>query len=121
MKSSKRNVIKTRLNDEEYSIFLSKVMQSNLSQSEFIRAKIFRKEESIPVQDLLDKILDLEKNLDALYREIIKKEYVILNLAVAIIVELIKKEGTKSKDVVAEFVTRLEKEAEELYSKGKLS
>ena len=118
MKSSKRNVVKTRLNDEEYSIFLSKVMQSNLSQSEFIRSNILHKEDkNIFGQVMLDKIIELEKKISNLQTENLKKTYVAQKLAAACLNELLKKEGGNFnyKEIIQRFIAELEKEAENIY------
>jgi len=114
MNEKRNNVIKTYLTDKEYNLFTTLVMQSGLNnQSEFIRRNVLKNnnEKIIPGQFFLDRLIQIRN-------EILKKFYVIENLAAAILVELTKKERNNVKELVAKFIIQLEEEAENFYKGG---
>lgn len=106
------NVVTAYLTGNEHDIFISKVMQSNLSQAEFIRRKVMEDEANKPGQFMLDQLIELDRKVDTVCRKMLKQEYVIKKLAAAILVE------RTSNELVTEFVSKMEEEAEELYGKS---
>jgi hypothetical protein len=105
--AKKTNMVGCKLSDDELNLLSTLVMQSGLSnQSEYFRQRILESDKTnISGQVMLDKIIEMNKIL-------MKQEYVIKKLAAAILVE------RTSNELVTEFVSKMEEEAEELYGKS---
>lgn len=112
--AKKTNMVGCKLSDDELNLLSTLVMQSGLSnQSEYFRQRILESDKTnIPGQVLLDKIIEMNNKLDTVCRKMLKQEYVIKKLAAAILVE------RTSNELVTEFVSKMEEEAEELYGKS---
>lgn len=104
--------IMTYLTENESKKFSAKVLESKLSQAEFIRKCIFK--ESFSRDNLTSFLIEKINKIEAGENELLKKLYVTQKLVSACLQELTRREFQNYKEMVSDFIKSAEEEAERL-------